>query len=746
MAQYLITPFLFAALVATAASANEQTIDRDGTQISARTRIAEGTYSIVDAASDGAVQIKGHDIVVDFGHAVLVGADESTPPDEYRGIGIIVEDSRNVVIKGARVRGYKVGILVRNCPGLVIEDCDVSGNYRQHLLSTPQAEDGADWLFGHENDAGEWLRYGAGIYVESCPDFTVRSCRCRRGQNGLCVVRSSGGKVYDNDFSFNSGWGLALYRACRNTVSHNKLDWCIRGYSHGVYNRGQDSAGIFVFEQSSDNVFAYNSATHGGDGFFLFAGLETLEETGQGGCNRNLLFRNDFSHASNNGIEATFSEGNQFIENIMDEADHAIWAGYSYDTTIVGNRITRCRHGISIEHGSDNRIEGNEFANNGVAVNLWANEGSAFADKPYGKFHHCRSENYDVARNRFKADQVAVRLGRTSGVTLIENDFDQTPTWLEVNPPAEDLVVRRCNLAGDYRVAADVSQTWDENFTSGRALPGGNALDQRLSLDLERTRLEHTSKIPDVPGTQDASLPAGTPRGLNMIFVDEWGPYDFSGVKVSPARPVAWGEAVLRALGPPGEEFGIGGVTPNVSVSPLAGTFPAEIRVMSADRRAGPFSFTVRPSKGRPLTVSGHLLFGEWRVTFRTWPPNGERTPPADWNDVISRPAQFEQDLERVDFRWGGGPAYEGGPADYFATVSEVHLELPGGDYEVKTVSDDGVRVAIDGQAVIDNWTWHPPATDTARVRLAAGRHTVKIEHFEIDGVAQLQFWLEPVE
>ena len=32
---------------------------------------------------------------------------------------------------------------------------------------------------------------------------------------------------------------------------HNRVDWCVRGYSHTFYNRGQDSAGILIYEQSS---------------------------------------------------------------------------------------------------------------------------------------------------------------------------------------------------------------------------------------------------------------------------------------------------------------------------------------------------------------------------------------------------------------------------------------------------------------------------------------------------------------
>ena len=101
----------------------------------------------------------------------------------------------------------------------------------------------------------------------------------------------------------------------------------------------------------------------------------------------------------------------------MDEADHAVWAGYSYGSQFIGNKITRCNHGISIEHGSQNRIEGNTFDQCGVAVNLWAGEKSSFAEKPYGRDHHCRSELYTIVRNRFRDDKVDIRLGNTSDVT-----------------------------------------------------------------------------------------------------------------------------------------------------------------------------------------------------------------------------------------------------------------------------------------------------------------------------------------
>ena len=359
--------------------------------------------------------------VYDFSGVKLDGPGDS--PEEYKGAGILVEGGSDITIRNARIRGHKIGIHAVNVKRLTLENCELSGNYRQRLNSTLEAEAGEDWLYGHQNDDSEWLRYGAAIYLDRCPDATIRNNVGRNGQNGICITRSDRARIYDNDFSFNSGWGLAMYRSSRCVVSHNKFDWCIRGYSHGIYSRGQDSTGILVYEQCSDNVFAYNSATHGGDGFFLWAGHETLDKTGEGGCNNNLLYRNDFSHAAANGIEATFSVGNKFIENRLEECDHGVWAGYSTETLIAENYIARCENGISIEHGNGNRIEGNTFEGNGIAIHLWWDKDEDLFATAYGKKRNVKSEDYSITGNTFRDDKTAIRLSQTTGVTIRANNF-----------------------------------------------------------------------------------------------------------------------------------------------------------------------------------------------------------------------------------------------------------------------------------------------------------------------------------
>ena len=64
-------------------------------------------------------------------------------------------------LQGVRIRGFFNAIVATRADGLRIEGGDFSDNYRQHLRSTPAAEDGGDWLFPHHNDEQKWRdQYG----------------------------------------------------------------------------------------------------------------------------------------------------------------------------------------------------------------------------------------------------------------------------------------------------------------------------------------------------------------------------------------------------------------------------------------------------------------------------------------------------------------------------------------------------------------------------------------------------------
>ena len=80
---------------------------------------------------------------------------------------------------------------------------------------------------------------------------------------------------------------------------------------------------------------------------------------------------------------------------------------------------------------------------------------------------------------------------------------------------------------------------------------------------------------------------------------------------------------------------------------------------------------------------------------------------------------------------------------DHFGMIARTRLPLAKGTWELSTLSDDGVRVSVDGKPVIENWAWHGPTRDTGKLELAADKTVeIVVEHFQIDGYAVLEFSL----
>ena len=110
--------------------------------------------------------------------------------------------------------------------------------------------------------------------------------------------------------------------------------------------------------------------------------------------------------------------------------------------------------------------------------------------------------------------------------------------------------------------------------------------------------------------------------------------------------------------------------------------------------------------------------------------------------------AMLTSRVEGVNFDWGyGAPAPEV-PADNFSVQWTGQLVAPvTGTYTFSTVSDDGVRLWVANQWLIDNWTDHAAGTDTSRgVYLEAGqKYPVRLDFYENGGRAVMQLlWALP--
>jgi glucose/arabinose dehydrogenase len=100
-----------------------------------------------------------------------------------------------------------------------------------------------------------------------------------------------------------------------------------------------------------------------------------------------------------------------------------------------------------------------------------------------------------------------------------------------------------------------------------------------------------------------------------------------------------------------------------------------------------------------------------------------------------------------IDYDWGNGSPDATVAADTFsARWTGVVTAQYSQTYTFYTVSDDGVRLWVNGNQVINNWTNHGPTENTATVALVAGQtYTIKLEYFENGGgaVARLH-WSSP--
>lgn len=704
-------------------------VTADDIRISASCRIIVPAGTVVeDENGDGVIHVVASNIEIEFAaDSALRGAPGDCRPDQYKGFGIRINGQSDVTLRGARVSGFHGGIWATNADGLMLEAIDASDNRRAYLRSTPLAEDSGDWLFPHNNEDNEWLRnYGSAIYVEDSDGITIRDCTVRHGQNALCIDRVNDSKIYDNDFSFNSGWGIAMWRSNRNTITRNACDFCIRGYSHGVYNRGQDSAGILMFEQNNDNVIAENSATHGGDGFFGFAGREALGDASsrpvewhrRRGNNDNLLIRNDFSYAAAHGIEMTFSFGNIFYDNrLVENAICGVWGGYSQDTLIAANRFQGNgqmaygleRGGVNIEHGRANRIVDNAFRNNKCAVHLWWDPEGNFANKPWARANGTASKDNLVAFNTFAGDLVACQFRGPSEVLLGDNSFEDVGTEIQAE---EAVVVKRID---DSAVAKIEKPAYS---ALGRTHPVG------------------------------ARKPL---RGRSNIIMTAWGPWDHESPLIRLLRDK--GNMVQYGLHriPRRAKIVLSGegVTGNIARADGADR-PATYTVSAAQPGVHPYAVHVR-SGDFQQDISGTLVSAAWDATFFKW--TKETDPREDysaWRSLAENDSAVRVGTGQLVLSYGwGGPSDQGLSSevtnaklggDYFGMIATTRLPLSAGTWEFTTLSDDGVRVTVDGRLVIDNWTWHGPTRDVGTIELPTDKTVeIMVEHFEIDGYAVLE-------
>jgi len=674
---------------ALASTTTEITLTPATTSISSSVKIKRGIYTLGDDLGIGAIRVDSDGVTIDFQGATLQSQNAKTGRLEtYNGIGLAINGHKNVTILNAHIHGFQYNIKAKQCTGLKLIDCELGQSRSQKIRSGDTTN--AIWL--DLRGLESWRGYGAGAWLENCTYSVVHGVRANQCQNGLILVKSSHNRVDGCDFSYNSGWGIALCRSSDNLICWNHADFVNRPWAGGW---GGDSSGVALATQCNRNEWAFNSFTHSGDGFFLAALNGGFDDTDrlheEGPCDGNWVVRNDGSWSTANAFESTFSIKNIFYKNIADDSNYGFWLGYSSKNIVDGNEICRSHiDGIAHEQGSQNNYVSNEIIDTGAsAIHLWG--GNDF------KFRAAPSTDNLIARNKIDRAQVGIDLNNSTKVIAQDNEL--------INAP----------------VAPDFKQTKGQGVDTLRV----PRIDEIMSLKPRGFRMYRGLDLPN--GWQWLSATTYGMRDYRKMLAP-WAMRDARSLRLYVRTKI-----VKHIYLPNWMTMTKDKKTANEwIVAPQPVSDPVG--------RYRPFRFKVLGQDGSVDWVQGQLLDLKWHVRWFKWIKNDRSAfqDPEVWSTLFAGPGI--RDEERSDLP--EIPSYRapepGLPADHFALVAKTKVSLDGGEYKFDTLSDDGIQLFVDGHMVINNWTHHAATPDTGTVTLPSGPHGIEVRYCQEDGAAAL--------
>lgn len=116
-------------------------------------------------------------------------------------------------------------------------------------------------------------------------------------------------------------------------------------------------------------------------------------------------------------------------------------------------------------------------------------------------------------------------------------------------------------------------------------------------------------------------------------------------------------------------------------------------------------------------------------------------------NQTLTGPPTLVRQDTTVNFDWAAGSPDPSIPVNNFSARWTGFVRVPEtGTYTFRLTSDDGCRLFVNGQTLINDWTDHPAQAFTGTINLVAGSaYEVIIEYYENAGQALIQFdWQLP--
>jgi PA14 domain len=114
-------------------------------------------------------------------------------------------------------------------------------------------------------------------------------------------------------------------------------------------------------------------------------------------------------------------------------------------------------------------------------------------------------------------------------------------------------------------------------------------------------------------------------------------------------------------------------------------------------------------------------------------------------NQSLSWPPILQRNDVNINFNWGLGSPDPVVTPDHFSARWGRVIDTGSGLYRFTATSDDGIRVWVEGDLIIDQWNDHSPTTYVANKLLYAGHKFVQVEYYENSGGAVAKLSWAPI-
>lgn len=201
-----------------------------------------------------------------------------------------------------------------------------------------------------------------------------------------------------------------------------------------------------------------------------------------------------------------------------------------------------------------------------------------------------------------------------------------------------------------------------------------------------------------------------------------------------------------------------GDVEQIVVVENLVITFSDGSRASPKDIGPGQTLFAEGPldSLGRMIATSIILTSNGEHPTATMPPPTRPApatatlplpTPQLAWrgeyyaNQSLSGAPVLTREDPAIDFQWYLGSPAPGMPADRFSVRWRGRWAFEKGRYRFYARSDDGLRLWVDGDVLIDQWRDQAATVSYGDLDLPAGEHDLRVEYYDAVGLAEVRVW-----